>query len=74
VEFFGALSRAFSDLLTDEQQQAWIAAAVNVLSRLRLEQRGPLTGQQDSWPNPAGMVTGVNYGTAVSCGRYLYWS
>jgi len=43
---FGALSKAFSTLLTDEQQEAWIAAAAKVLSHPRLYQCGPLTGQQ----------------------------
>jgi len=43
---FGALSKAYSTLLTAEQQQAWNVAAAKVLSRPRLGQRGPLTGQE----------------------------
>ena len=43
---FGALSKAYGALLTDAQQQAWIAAAANILSRPRLNQCGALTGQQ----------------------------
>jgi hypothetical protein len=42
----GALSKAYSTLLTGEQQQAWIAAAAKVLGRPRLGQCGPLTGQE----------------------------
>jgi hypothetical protein len=45
-EAFGALSKAYSTLLTREQQAAWIAAAAKVPSRPRLNQCGPLTGQQ----------------------------
>jgi hypothetical protein len=43
---FGALSKAYSTLLTAEQQRAWNAAAAKVLSRPRLGQCGPLTGQE----------------------------
>jgi hypothetical protein len=43
---FGALSKAYSTLLTAEQQHAWNAAAAKVLSRPRLGQCGPLTGQE----------------------------
>src|SRR5208282_3711028 len=43
---FGALSKAFSALLTEEQQEAWNLAAAKVLSHPRLAQCGPLTGQQ----------------------------
>jgi hypothetical protein len=43
---FGALSKAYSTLLTAEQQAAWSVAAAKVLSRPRLGQCGPLTGQE----------------------------
>ena len=43
---FGALSKAYSTLLSEEQQAAWNAAAAKVLSRPRLGQCGPLTGQE----------------------------
>jgi len=42
-----AASRSYSRLLTDEQQDACIAAGAKVQSRPRLGQSGPLTGQQD---------------------------
>jgi hypothetical protein len=45
---FGALAKAFSALLLDEQQEAWTeAAAAKGLNRPRLKQRGPVTDQQD---------------------------
>jgi hypothetical protein len=43
---FGGLLLLEGALVTDEQQEAWIAAAAELLSRLRLGQCGPLTGQQ----------------------------
>jgi hypothetical protein len=41
-----AASRNYSDALTDEQQNACIAAGAKRRSRPRLDQSGPLTGQQ----------------------------
>jgi hypothetical protein len=41
-----AASRKYSDALTDEQQNACIAAGAKRRSRPRLAQSGPLTGQQ----------------------------
>jgi hypothetical protein len=62
---FGALSKAFSALLTDEQQEAWIAAAAKVLSRPRLNQCGPLTGQQH--------FVGINSARARVGRKMLLW-
>jgi hypothetical protein len=45
---FGAASRKYSHLLTDEQRDACIAAGAKLRSRPRLGQSGPLTGQQYS--------------------------
>jgi hypothetical protein len=45
---FGAASRKYSHSLTDEQQDARIAAGAKLRSRPRLGQSGPLTGQQYS--------------------------
>ena len=42
----GAASRKYSEALTDEQQDACIAAGAKRRSRTRLGQSGPLTGQQ----------------------------
>jgi hypothetical protein len=62
---FGALSKAFGALLTDEQQEAWIAAAAKVLSRPRLNQCGPLTGQQH--------FVGINSSRARIDRDWLLW-
>jgi hypothetical protein len=45
---FGAASRTWSvaELLTDEEQDAWIAKAAKTRSRPRLDQSGTLTGEQ----------------------------
>jgi hypothetical protein len=43
---FGAISTAWKELLAEEQRLAWNAAGPKVLSHPRLEQSGPLTGQQ----------------------------
>jgi hypothetical protein len=43
---FGRLSRAWSQLLTDEQRDAWCEAGSKVQSAKRLGNSGPLTGQQ----------------------------
>ncbi len=45
---FGAAAKywSHSDQLTDQERQAWETAANQVQSRPRLEQSGPLTGQQ----------------------------
>jgi hypothetical protein len=43
---FGRLSRAWSQLLTDAQRDAWCEAASQVQSAKRLGKSGPLTGQQ----------------------------
>ena len=62
---FGALLNAFSALLTDEQQEAWNLAAAKVLSRPRLAQCGPLTGQQ--------LFVGIN-SARIRIGReWLLW-
>jgi hypothetical protein len=45
---FGDASRKYSHSLTDEQQDACIAAVAKLRSRPRLGQSGPLTGQQFS--------------------------
>jgi hypothetical protein len=45
---FGAASKKYSASLTDEQQNACIAAGAKLRSRRRLGQSGPLTGQQYS--------------------------
>ncbi len=45
---FGAASRNYSARLTDEEQDARIAAGAKQQSRPRLGQSGPLTGQQYS--------------------------
>jgi hypothetical protein len=82
---FGALSKAYSTLLTREQQKAWNAAAAKVLSRPRLGQCGPLSGQEHfvginssraridrdwlPWP-PASVVFGQNPVEALSL-RYV---
>ncbi len=42
---FGAISKAWSQVLTEEQRQAWIVAAAKVQSHPRLWQSGPLTGE-----------------------------
>ena len=42
---FGRLSRAWSQLLTDEQRGAWDVAGSKVQSAKRLGKSGPLTGQ-----------------------------
>ena len=43
---FGAASKKYSHSLTDEQQDACIALGAKLRSRSRLDQSGPLTGQQ----------------------------
>ena len=43
---FAAASRDNSPLLTEEQRDACIAAGAKLQSRRRLDQSGPLTGQQ----------------------------
>ena len=43
---FGAASKAYSQVLTEEQRQECRAAGAKVRSRPRLGQSGPLTGQQ----------------------------
>jgi len=45
---FGATSRKYSESLTDEQRDACIAAGAKLRSHPRLNQSGPLTGQQYS--------------------------
>ena len=45
---FGAASRKYSNSLTDEQRHACVAAGAKLQSRKRLNQSGPLTGQQFS--------------------------
>jgi hypothetical protein len=62
---FGALSKAFSTLLTSEQQQAWTSAAAKVQSRPRLNQCGPLTGQQH--------YVGINSSRARIDREMLFW-
>ena len=62
---FGALSTAYSALLTGEQRQAWIAAGAKVLSRRRLNQCGPLTGQQH--------FVGINSSRACIGREMLFW-
>ena len=42
---FGAISKAWSQVLTEEQRQAWIVAAAKVRSHPRLWQSGPLAGE-----------------------------
>lgn len=42
---FSAVSKAWRDVLTEPQRQAWLLAAAAVRSRPRLAQSGPLTGQ-----------------------------
>jgi hypothetical protein len=42
---FGAISKAWSQVLTEEQRQAWIVAGAKVESHPRLWQSGPLTGE-----------------------------
>jgi hypothetical protein len=42
---FGAISKAWSQVLTEEQRRAWIAAAAKVKSHPRLWQSGRLTGE-----------------------------
>jgi hypothetical protein len=42
---FGAIAKAWGERLTEEQRQAWIAAAAKVKSHPRLWQSGPLTGE-----------------------------
>src|ERR1022692_3613028 len=42
---FGAISKAWSRVLTEEQRQAWSAATAKVRSRPRLGQAGWLSGQ-----------------------------
>ena len=42
---FGAISKAWSQVLTEEQRQAWMVAAAKVQSHPRLWQSGPLTGE-----------------------------
>ena len=41
----GTLSKMWRTLLTEEQRRGWNTAAAKVLSRPRLDQAGPLTGQ-----------------------------
>jgi hypothetical protein len=43
---FGAVSRRYSRSLADEEREACIATGVKLRSRPRLNQSGPLTGQQ----------------------------
>jgi hypothetical protein len=43
---FGAASKAYSQVLTEEQRRECRAAGAKVRSRPRLYQSGPLTGQQ----------------------------
>ena len=45
---FGATSKAYSQVLTEEQRQECRAAGAKVRSRPRLAQSGPLSGQQYS--------------------------
>ena len=45
---FGTASKKYSQSLTDEQQDAYIADGAKLRSRPRLGQSGPLTGQQYS--------------------------
>jgi hypothetical protein len=42
---FGVIAKAWSQVLTEEQRQAWMVAAAKVKSRPRLWQSGPLTGE-----------------------------
>ena len=42
---FGAIAKAWSQVLTEEQRQAWIVAAAKVESHPRLWQSGPLFGE-----------------------------
>ena len=42
---FGAIAKAWAERLTEEQRQAWVAAAAKVRSHPRLWQSGPLTGE-----------------------------
>ena len=42
---FGGICKAWSQVLTEQQRQAWMVAAAKVKSRPRLWQRGPLTGE-----------------------------
>jgi hypothetical protein len=62
---FGALSKAYGALLTEEQRDAWNAAAARVLSRPRLGQCGPLTGQQH--------FVGINSARARVGSKMLLW-
>ena len=62
---FGTLSTAYSALLTGEQRQAWIAAGSKVLSHRRLNQCGPLTGQQH--------FVGINSSRACIGREMLFW-
>ena len=43
---FGAVSRRYGHMLAEEEQVACIAAGAKLRSRTRLDQSGPLTGQQ----------------------------
>jgi hypothetical protein len=43
---FGAVSRRYGRMLAEEEQDACIAAGAKLRSRSRLNQSGPLTGQQ----------------------------
>jgi len=61
---FGALSTAFSTLLTGEQRAAWNLAA-KVLSRPRLGQCSPLTGQEH--------FVGINSSRACIDRDWLPW-
>jgi hypothetical protein len=47
----GAVSKAWSELLTESERRAWMAVAAKVMSRPRLG-RGPMTGQM--------LFTGIN--------------
>src|ERR1035437_7218996 len=42
---FGAISKAWSQVLMEEQRRAWIVAGAKVESHPRLWQSGPLTGE-----------------------------
>ena len=42
---FGAIAKAWSQRLTEEQRRAWMVSGARVMSHPRLWQRGPLTGE-----------------------------
>ncbi len=62
---FGAISKAWGQVLTEEQRRAWIVAAAKVESHPRLWQSGPLAGEMH--------FEGINSSRATIGREMLVW-